>query len=371
MAYDLVSGLAKQRLDEALRAVATFGALAGGRDPAALAKERRDAGFSLAHLIGVCASGRGVVAGELEYEACAEAAELAKRAHDAQRPLVPWRALARRDLTTATPGGGGYLVNTAVGDAVDVLRPWSVAARAGVSILSGLQSNLSIPRTTGNVTGYWLPDEGTPTTESTPTLGSVAMTPKTCGAYLEISRQLRLQSPQVETFVRNELLRTIGTLVDTAILNGSGTLGQPLGLLNTAGIGTQSGTAIGYSDILAMQDAVAAANADDASVSAIATPAVRALLAGRERAAGSGMCWDRGELAGMRGYATTAIPDGTLIVGAWPEVVLGLWGPGFELAISPLDPEAFRRGVVGVRMLVSVDVAVRHPSAFCVASSIT
>jgi HK97 family phage major capsid protein len=369
MQQGLIGHYAQAKLDEALRQVATFGPLA--QSPADLARRRQFDGFSVARVIEQCNTGPGVVKGELEYEVCAEAADAANRAHDPQRPIIPWGVFARRDLNVAQAGAGGYLVGTDVGAAIDVLRPWSVTARAGVSVISGLQANITLPRTVGNVTGYWLVDELTQATESTATVGSIALAPKTAGAYLEMSRQITLQAAQVEAFTRNELLRTVGTLVDQAVFNGSGSSGEPLGLLNVPGIGTQSGSSLAYDGVLAMQQTAAEANADDAAVAAIATPAVRKLLSGRERSTGSGFIWDRGQIAGMPGFATTDMPSGNLVVGAWPEIVFASWGPGFEISINPYEPTNFRKGIIGVRCFVSCDVAVRHAGAFVVASSIT
>jgi Phage capsid family len=261
-----------------------------------VAQRRRLDGFSLAQVLNRCASGHGVVRGELEYEVCAEAAELAKQDHDPQRPIIPWNVLSRqqRDLTVASVTGGGYSVQTSVGDAIDVLRPWSVTKRAGITTLTGLQSNLTAPKTANTSTGYFLSTESTQITGSTVTVGQISLTPKTAGVYIEYSRQLSLQSAQLERFIRNELLRTLGTLVDRAVLNGSGALGQPVGLLNTSGIGMQSG-----------------------------------------------------------------------------EIFFATWGPGFVVEVNPYDTTNFVKGIIGARILVSCDVAVRHPGAFVVASSVS
>ncbi len=327
--------------------------------------------FSLARLIEQCVDNRGLRDG-VEAEVCQEAARAAGLAFDLNRPVVPWSALATQKRDASVSGSAGYLMQTDVLDAIDTLRPWSVSVRAGISLAPGLKGNALFPKTSGNITGYWLNSEATAVTASTPTLVQVPLTPNTAGALVTVSQLLLKQSNQTEPYIRRELLRTIGTTVDHAVLNGAGSA-EPLGLLNTTGIGTTSGTAIDYADALAMQQSVAEANADDAVVSFIGTPAVRALLSARDvsTAGSGGMVWQNGRMAGQPGYVTTDMPSATLICGAWPELVPGMWGPGVELQINPDDPALFKTGAVQMRCLVSCDVAILHAAAFNAATSIT
>jgi hypothetical protein len=60
-----------------------------------------------------------------------------------------------------------------------------------------------------------------------------------------------------------------------------------------------------------------------------------------------------------------------MICGDWSLLYLGIWGQGFVLEINPYDPSGFKAGLIQGRMIVSCDVAVLHPTAFVVASSIT
>jgi HK97 family phage major capsid protein len=324
--------------------------------------------FSLARLLSVCGESGGLRDG-VEHEICSEAARAAGLAFDLNRPVVPWGALVTQKRDATVSGTGAYLAPADTLDAIDTLRPWSVSVRAGISLVPGLRGNAVFPRTSANVTAYWLNTETTSVTASTPTLGQLALTPRTAGALVNVSRLLLTQSTQTEQFIRRELLRTIGTAVDHAVLNGPGTA-EPTGVLNAAGIGATSGTSLDWSDILAMQQTVAAANADDAVVSFIGTPAVRALLAARERASGSGFIWQAGSVAGQPAFVTSDMPTGTLICAAWPELLLGLWGPGIELAINPNDPDGFKTGTTSVRCLVSCDVGLAHAAAFNAATAI-
>lgn len=304
-----------------------------------------------------------------DREAIEEYARGAGIAHaDPQRPFLPFEVF--RDLNKSSTSAGGYLVSAQTQDAIDILRPWSVTARAGLTIETGLVGDQAVPKVTGKSTPYWLNTETATLTATTPTLAQTALTPKTVGANVNFSRQLSKQA-NADAFVRRELMRTVGTAVDQAALNGTGASGQPTGLLNTAGIGTQSGTSLANAGVLTMKRTVAEANAPDESIRFLSTPAVRAILENRERAAGSGFIWDRDLVANRPAYVSTDVPAATMICGAFEAIYLGIWGNGFVVEINPHDPTGFKSGQIQARILVSCDIAVLHPAAFNVSTAIT
>jgi HK97 family phage major capsid protein len=296
-------------------------------------------------------------------------AKLSGREYDLQRILVPF-GLLHRDLTVATAAQAGYLVSTENQEAVDILRPFSVTARMGLQIDTGLVGNQAIPKTTGKATPYWIPTEITQATASTPTLSQVACTPKQVSAVVQFSRQFVLQA-SADRFVRRELLRTVGTAVDQAVINGSGAAGQPSGLLLTAGLQTQSGTTLN-SGVNTMKQKAAEKDVNDEAITYLSTPAVRALLETREVATGGGrMVWQNDRVADRRAYVSTDVPTATMIAGDWSNIYLGIWGPGFVVEVNPYDQTGFKSGMIQARLIVSCDSAVLHPSGFVVASSIT
>ena len=88
--------------------------------------------------------------------------------------FVPLDALVRqrplqRDMTVAGVSGSNYLVGTEnqAASFIDLLRNTSVTMRMGITRLSGLQGNVTIPKMTAGNTAYWLADEGTAATDST------------------------------------------------------------------------------------------------------------------------------------------------------------------------------------------------------------
>ncbi len=248
--------------------------------------------------------------------------EVARDEYDPYHPVIPWLVLAKRDVSVAS-SGGGYLVDQNVNAAVEeILRPWSITVAGGVQILSGLRGNTSIPQESAAATAYWLPDETTAITESQQTIAQIPTNPRLAGALVDVSRLLQLQGAGVDSFLRASLLRTAGTLVDVAVLAGSGGV-QPLGIINTAGIGATTGGSFALSHVLAARAAVAAADANDENVSWIGTPAVRQLLAARQRFSGvDSALWQNDEIDARPAYVSTTVPSATLICGDFSKVTL-------------------------------------------------
>ena len=261
-------------------------------------------------------------------------------------------------------------MGTHVKEPVDILRPWSVTARAGMLIETGLAGNLAVPKVSAKTTPSWQSTEATQIAPSQPIVVQIALSPKTVWDVVVFSRQLALQA-NADRFVGRELLRTIGTALDQGVLSGTGASGQPQGLLNTTGIQTQSGTTLN-TGVSTMKQKSAEANVTDENIAFLSTPAVRTLLEGRERATGGGrFVWDQDKVADRRAYVSIDVPTATMVCGDWSLIYLGIWGTGVTLEINPCDHAGFKAGLIQARMLISCDVAVLHPSSFIVATSIT
>lgn len=283
------------------------------------------------------------------------------------------RHLGQRDLSTGA-GGGGFLVETDNMGFIEFLRNRSVAFRMGTRRMSGLQGDVTIPRQSAAATAYWLGNETTQITESAPTIVQIALSPKNVGAYTEISRQLLLQSsPDAEGVVTADLARVVATAADLAVLNGSGASGQPEGILQTSGIGSVTGTSLGFAGVLEFQSDVATANVEPTRGGYVTTPAVASLMAQRVKFSNTasplwdGNLWD-GNMCGFPAMSSNQMPAATMLFGDFSDTIVGEWGV-LEVEVNPYAN--FQAGIIGVRAIYSLDVAVTRPFSYSSASSIT
>jgi HK97 family phage major capsid protein len=317
---------------------------------------------------------RGLHSGRLDGAEKEISDEMARRA-GASLPLgaayIPWTALCTtRNLTAALAPGGGYLVGADTRPVIAALRPWSISENAGITILDNLKNDQTLPAENAVVVGGWVAPEDMGATAHTPLFGQRAFKPKNLIALVRFSHLFYRQADP-DAWVKRYLAQKVGELIDVAVLNGSGASGEPLGVLNTPGIGTQAGGSLAHAGTLAMKRQAAVVNVSESTAAFIAPPQVRELLEGRERAAGNGFMWENDRVASKPAFATTVMPLQTMVYGEWAEAVLGLWGEGFQVEISHNVPADFPAGIINARITVSADVALLHAGAFTKATSIT
>jgi HK97 family phage major capsid protein len=146
-----------------------------------------------------------------------------------------------RDLGVSTSSGGGALASaTQLQLVAEAVRPALVLELLGAQRVevSGV-ADISFPRFAGG-SGGWL-TEGEPSVSDSATIDSVSCTPHCAGARLALSRKVRNGAREdVEAAVLRELQQCVAATLEAGFLVGTGTNSQPLGLLHTPGIGTQS-----------------------------------------------------------------------------------------------------------------------------------
>lgn len=292
--------------------------------------------------------------------------------------LVPFE-VQQRDLVVGTPTAGGNLVATDLlaGSFIEVLRNAMVLPGLGTQMLTGLVGNVAIPKQTGAATAYWVAESNAPT-ESQQTIGQVTMSPKTVGAYTEISRKLLLQSSiDVESMVQTDLAAVLGLAIQQAAISGTGTNNQPAGLLTLitpSVVGGTDGAAPTWAHIVELESDVAVANALVDNMAYLTNAKVRGKLKTTSKVSGqNGFIWENGDtpLNGYRAAVTNAVPSnltkgaGTnlsaIIFGNFRDLVIGMWG-GLDLMVDPYTGST--AGTVRVVALQDVDVAVRYTEAF-------
>jgi hypothetical protein len=170
--------------------------------------------------------------GDAEMEAVAAASkEVAKFSTRTMRGhCIPMERAESGGINTGSLADGGALVSGSVSLAA-ALQPVLMMERLGarrVSLLSG-DLLVSAPAVAG---GGWVTEDADSIVE-TALFGAALRQPKEAAARLKMSRRLFNQSAISEQEFRLMLQRTISaTIVESGILAGTGSNGQPMGLLN-------------------------------------------------------------------------------------------------------------------------------------------
>ena len=310
---------------------------------------------------------------------CSEAA--AERSVSAPKGLIVPYDVLKRDLTVGTATAGGNLVDTTLmtGDFITLLRNALLLPGLGARVLTGLVGNIAIPRQTGAGSAFWVAESGSPT-ESQQAFDQVPMSPKTVGAFTDISRKLLKQSSlDVESFVQGDLAQVLGLAIQAAAITGGGA-NEPTGIIATSGIGSvaggTNGAAPSWDNIVALETLVAVANADIDSLNYLTNAKVRGKLKTTFiDGPGTGQrVWQAGAtpLNGYNAAVTNAVPGnltkgtavGTasaIIFGNFADLIIGMWG-GLDILVDPYTGGT--SGTVRVIVHQDVDVAIRHPLSF-------
>lgn len=253
------------------------------------------------------------------------------------------------------------------GSFIDVLRNSMSVMKAGATILQGLQGNVDIPKKTAASTAAWVSAEGGNAAASEPTFGSVTMTPKDIAVYTDITRRSRQQmSPDIEALIRADIAMGVGLGIDYASLEGLGTGGQPLGVLNQVGINKPTalvGANPTFAEVVALETAVADDNGLMGNLAYILRSNMRGALKTAEKFASTGQTiWEPGDtLNGYPGIVSNQGTNGNIYFGNWSDVLIGMWSTldlQFDYAALALSG--------GLRMIAfqTCDVAVRRAESF-------
>ena len=298
--------------------------------------------------------------------------------------------------TTQTVGSystGGALVaeNLLPASFIDLLRNTAIITQLGPTVLSGLTGNVSIPRQKSASTMYWVAEDAA-VTQSGTTYDNMTLMPKQAGVLSRITRLAMQQtSPDIEQLVRNDIAQQLALGIDLAVINGSGSNGQPLGILQTAlassaqTITLTNNTFANLDKLIDMETQVDILNALNGSLYYLTNARVIGFLK-RLKASTSGAAdhlplWTnnlldpagRGILPAINGYPivrSNQVPNafgGTanrncIIFGNFADVVMAMWG-GTEILPNPYGT-GYAAGSIDLRIMQTFDCGIRRAESF-------
>ena len=302
---------------------------------------------------------------------------------------VPWSSMQQRaTYAVGAAATGGVTVQTTLDAAnlIEFLRNRTLCTQMGARILSGLTGILDIPRQTGVAATYWV-GEGGAVSQAESTFDKITFTPKTVGVKSRMTRLMLLQSSlDIESFVRQDIATSIAIEIDRTVINGSGTANQPAGILPLAGVPTlalgTNGATPSWTNLVALETTLAAANTDIGNLGFITTPQVRGLFKRTLKntsAANSDWIWENtndpliGQVNGYMMGVTNQVPanlsKGTaigicsaIIFGNWSDVLIGDWGV-FEILANQFGA-GYDAGDIEVRALQTIDIQLRRANSF-------
>ena len=332
--------------------------------------------------------------------------ELARKAgRETSGFFMPHNLEMRAPYNVGTPSQGGNLVatNLLASSFIEVLRNNALIMQLGPTVLSGLVGNVAIPRQTSATQTYWVSEASAITESESAAFDQVTLSPKQLGARSQISRLALAQTtPDLEQVIRNDLAKTMALGIDLAAINGSGSSGQPKGILNQTGIGSvamgTNGAAFANSDpavvpsgldqLIQLESKLDIANALNGSLYYLTNAKVVSALKQLKDKFGGYLWTDNTDASttlltpGMiNGYGVArsnqvpySLTKGTgtglsaLLFGDFSQLVVAMWG-ATEILPNPYGA-GYNAGSVDIRAMQTVDIAVRHPESFAAITDI-
>ena len=297
---------------------------------------------------------------------------------------IPSFALRSYDDTNATESGYGNAFKEEKFFSYEgKLRGEMLAARLGVNFIDNLSGNLNI--VTGGADAAWVAED-VAATKSKPAYAKMTLSPKRLQVLQGVTYDLIHQnSASVDALIMADMVKAHAAALDAAIFAGSGSSGQPTGVLgragNTVAIGTDGGP-ITYAKLVEMEQMVGEDNGLlDETLAYVSNAKVMGKLKTIPQV--QGYPWyllNEGKVNGYPFFMSNALPSNltkgdtsgacsAAIFGPFSQVICGTWGGGLQFIIDPYTAKA--SGVLEVTAIAYHDVAVRHADAFAKIVDIT
>ncbi|EFE7976853.1 major capsid protein [Escherichia coli] len=322
--------------------------------------------FDLNNVIRSLVDGDVLGANEAEYSAMAAGAAMQRgRAARGGSVFVPAAALR------AASEGNTKATLTAVTDEklltesyVEVLLPQSVLGRLGVTVLSGLNAPIAVPKmTASSVEAFGFVDENGSAPESKATFANVKMAPKTFAGGNPISRQSLKTVPNIATLITDHINKAVRIKLEQLILSDKDNTRGPAGLVKQLVDGGRVAkkAAFSYKDFLKEIAALTDAGVPAQAIKFAMSGATAAELESTLKDNGvSGYIIENGKLAGYDVVTSGVIPADHIVLGDFSGIMIGEWG-GLEL---DMDDTTYRaQSAIVPRIWVDLDFTVVQPEA--------
>ncbi|ENE3527627.1 phage major capsid protein [Escherichia coli] len=322
--------------------------------------------FDLNNVIRSLVDGAALGANEAEYSAMAAGAAMqrgrAARGGSVFVPAAAMRAAAagntKADLTAITDE---KLLTESY---IEMLMPESVLGRLGVTVLSGLNSPIAVPKmTASSVEAFGFVDENGSAPESKATFANVKMAPKTFAGGNPISRASIKQVPGIATLITDHINKAVRIKLEQLILSDKDNTRGPAGLVKQLVDGGRvtKKAAFSYKDFLKEIAALTDAGVPAQSIKFAMSGATAAELESTLKDNGvSGYIIENGKLAGYDVVTSGVIPADHIVLGDFSGIMIGEWG-GLEL---DMDDTTYRaQSAIVPRIWVDLDFTVVQPEA--------
>jgi HK97 family phage major capsid protein len=283
--------------------------------------------------------------------------------------------LERRALSEGSDSAGGFTVPTELSaEMIDALRAASVVSRAGARTVPIGSDNLSFAKVATDPVPAWR-NEAAAIADSDPTFARVELVPRSLAVLVKVSRELLMDSINLQTELPRILAAAMAVELDRAALEGTGIAPQPRGIRETVGIGTTAiAGAPDFDHLIDAHTGIMTANAGPVSA-IIAHPRDAGTLAKLKYGDGH-YIGNAPALANVPMLTTTGIAinrgsgtdESTIYAGNFAHLMIGIRE---QITVEVIRELYAANGQYAMIAHLRADIAVGHPGGFHTLTGVT
>jgi len=261
----------------------------------------------------------------------------------------------------------------------------------GTTYMTGLTGRIKMTKLATGANAAFV-EELAAVADGAGTDGGVTLQPRTMGAYVDMSRLLVMESvPAIEQIIQNDLLASAADRLEYYAIQGSGSGGQPTGILNTSGVNNldiSAGTdvdSLTWADIINLVKLVEEDNGivNGNAAGFLSHPAVKAKLASTSKVASTDSVmlmndpWTSiyGYPAAFSSNVPTTLDPGdggndasALIFGDFSQLIIAQFGAP-SIMVDPYTNST--SGTVRMVLHTELDVGVRNAVSFGITDEVS
>jgi HK97 family phage major capsid protein len=277
---------------------------------------------------------------------------------------------------------GGFLVPSPLGTRIiDLSRKKARVLQAGAMTVPMESNSLTLAKVTADPTPNWKA-ENAQGTFSDATFGKLEFVAKTLVALIKVSVELFEDALNLETVVESSMSQALSLELDRAALYGSGAAAEPLGIVNTTGVGvhdmgTNGAVVTNYDPFSQAVEKILTANGPSEGLAAILAPRTWGVLDRLKEATTNAPLGAPASFESLRKLVTNQVPitrvqgsannASDVFVGDFTQLLIGTRTQlVIEVSRQAGDSSgsAFRDMQIWLRAYLRADVGVALPGYF-------
>lgn len=232
----------------------------------------------------------------------------------------------------------------------------SILKNAGAQYIYGLKQATQVPLCS-KLAATWAVEDGVGEADINATMSETTIKPHRLTTFLNVSKQLLMQTTNIETLLSEMLATAINEQIEKTIFSKIQQTNAPKAML----IDTPT-TITSYSDICDLEDSVSDSLSSTYILSKSAKKVLRQM---KKEADGNVYVMENGAIDGTKTITSSNMEKDYLIYGDFSKLKICVWGEGIDLTVDPITKA--KEGNVRLIINFYCDYFISNGSSYAIA----